>query len=93
MRLHVEITTASRTSGVAVACRANSLASCSVKARRSRSATGAVLCEMPSASSSLMRASTPPRRSPSSLPGRWPALSSSPSSRSIRLRRIAMIAT
>ena len=54
MRLHVEITTASRTSGVAVACFANSLPSASVKARRSRSATGAVLCEIPSASSSDM---------------------------------------
>ena len=41
------------------ACVANSLASCSVNARRSRSATGAVLCEMPRASSSLMPTSTP----------------------------------
>ena len=55
MRLQVEITTASLTSGPSVSRRAKSTAPDSVTAKRSRSATGAVLCEMPSASSSPAR--------------------------------------
>ena len=45
--------------GGALGLPANSTAAAAVKASRSRSSTGAVLCEMPSASSSLMRAWTP----------------------------------
>ena len=43
-----------------ISCRPNSIACASVNASRSRSATGAVLCETPSASSSFIRARTPP---------------------------------
>ena len=83
-----------------VACARELAASPSVKASRSRRATGAVLCEMPSASSSLMRRSTPASReravaavSLGGVGGLLDSSSSSPRSRSMRLRRIAMIAT
>ena len=59
MRLQVEITTASRTSALAVSLPRELARLGSVNASRSRSATGAVLWEMPSASSSLMPVPAP----------------------------------
>ncbi len=63
MRLQVEIATASWTSAAPRRSRRNSAARASGSARRSRTSTGAVLCETPIASSSLTPTVLPARRS------------------------------
>ena len=85
------------TSACAVSSRRKRSASLLGSARRSRSATGAVLCEMPSASSSLIAARPPrARRRPAPRPRAARSSTSSLSSVSSRSKRAsfdAMIAT
>ena len=92
MRLQVEIATASAMLGWPVSSRISVSAPPSSSASFSRSASGAVLCEVPRASSSLIAA--PPRAPASRCSSRRAASSASSAiSREIRESLAAMIAT